>query len=172
MTCNYIIQNGYKIPFELFFNGGDTEIHDTVKAIGRMVSSVFQRGGDIRYIIKDFVKETSPLGAFAKPTGFSKPFMVESFVALIGYNLLDFFYRCDFPGMKELCSELKIVNHSGIGNPFKQEEPEDDVTNEYTKALVANIISGGMDQCPECKEYSMDNSACPVCRSCGHSKCG
>jgi hypothetical protein len=158
MSINYIEQplnnTTIRIPFELFFSGGDAEINDMLKVIGRLVSSVFQRGGDIKYIIKDFVKEISPMSAFVQPIGFEKPFRVESLAAYIGYNLLDFLYFCDFPNLIDLCDELHIYGHKGI-------RPE----------KVIEVKQTGR-QCPKCKEFTVHNkSGCDICDTCGDSKC-
>jgi hypothetical protein len=159
MTANFIVdQKGRKIPYEVFFVGGDPETHDMLKVIGRTVTSTFKRGGDVRFVIKDFVKEVSPVVAFVQPMGYAKPFLVKSLAAYIGFTLLDFFHTCDYPGLREFCSERKIFNHVGIGNPNR------------TDGAVVTVPGGS--ECPSCHEMAVVRVAgCPTCRNCGESKC-
>jgi len=159
MTANFVKdEEGRKLPFELFFVGGDPETHDMLKVVGRTVSSIFQRGGDVRFVIKDFVKEVSPQGAFVQPMGFTKPFHVRSLSAYIGFTLLDFFHRCGFPGLRELCKERKIFNHSGVGNPSRDDG--------------RTVSVPGGTACPDCGEPAVIKvSGCPTCQNCGSSKC-
>ena len=165
MTCNFVIDDaGRKIPLEIFFNGGDSGVIDMLKVISRQTSSILQRGGDVRYVIKDFIKDVSPYPSFICPDGYAHPFSVASLAAYIGFTLFDFLHRCDYPGLKELATEMRIYTHIGVCG----KEPDD------LEAPLGDIeirTEGAFRKCPECGSTTLPLVGCSPCTKCGYSKC-
>jgi hypothetical protein len=174
MTCNFIRDDkDRKIPLEIFFEGGDAHMLDVLKVISRQTSSILQRSGDVLYTIKDFIKNESSQQAWVQPSGYQHSINVPSLAALIGYTLIDFFYRCEYPGLVDMCDALRITKHSGI-NALKASDPIHAMTpEEVVRMVVADMgIPSSKEVCPECKGEMDMSGACPICRDCGYSKCG
>jgi ribonucleoside-diphosphate reductase alpha chain len=131
------------IPFEIFINTQDMSHFQWTLALTRMMSSVFRRGGDIRFVIEDLKSIMDPNGG-AWVDGKYLP----SFIALLGSTL-----------------EQHLNDLGSLNKLFDDSREVLDFT--------PNLGGGKPMQCVSCKGYNVNLSGgCPVCADCGHSKCG
>jgi ribonucleoside-diphosphate reductase alpha chain len=116
-----------------------------------MVSAVFQRGGDVRFVAEELKQIHDPKGGQWVDGRYC-----PSLVALIGQKLSE---HLDNIGYQSTPESLPQETSSLI-------EVEEDAKQSPDTGHVP-------DQCPSCKGFSMvDLSGCPTCQDCGYSKCG
>jgi ribonucleoside-diphosphate reductase alpha chain len=176
MHVNYITDDkGHNIPFELFFKGGDSKNQDLLAILGRMASSRFRHGGDCRHIVNDFIKEASIHGTFDKPVGFSRSFMIDSLSVLIGYTLLDFMFKIDYVGVRDI-KVPHIALHELYNVVPTIEQPASDIAKKVEEHVTLTIVkkaSVAGTECKSCGDFAVViQEGCESCKSCGHSKCG
>lgn len=179
MTFNFIVDDeGRKHPFEIFFKGGDGQNQDMLAILGRMTSSNFRRGGDIRHVVTDFVRETSPNGAFCAPEGFGKSMFVESLSSFIGYHILDAFLRIDYPKVREM--NVKGIKNHHLFNAVAEEAVEDNVVEIVTPTEAEPVKTDKEEfgsswtgvECPKCGDPTLKkDGGCDECLSCDYAKC-
>ena len=154
VTFNNVVdpEHEWFMPFEIFINSKNVEHHQWTMALARMISAVFQRGGDIRFVAEELKQIHDPKGG-----QWVEGRYCPSLVALIGQKLSE---HLDLIGYQSTPESLPLpVTTSLI-------EEEKDTKQSPDTGRVP-------DQCPSCKGYSMVTlSGCPTCQDCGHSKCG
>ncbi|AHX00995.1 ribonucleotide reductase [Dinoroseobacter phage DFL12phi1] len=154
VTFNNVVdpEHDWFMPFEIFINSKNVEHHQWTMALTRMVSAVFQRGGDVRFVAEELKQIHDPKGGQWVDSRYC-----PSLVALIGQKLSE---HLDLIGYQSTPESLPFpVTTSLI-------EEEEDAKQSPDTGHVP-------DQCPSCKGYSMvDTSGCPTCQDCGYSKCG
>lgn len=142
---NHLDHDGRIIPFEIFINTQDMSHFQWTVALTRMMSSVFRRGGDINFVIKDLKSIMDPNGG-AWIDGKYLP----SFIALLG---------------RTLEQHLDFLSSKTAGECV--ENYTEEITQQFEQENKKPI------QCPNCKGFNVRiSSGCPVCGDCGHSKCG
>lgn len=154
VTFNNVVdpEHDWFMPFEIFINSKNVEHHQWTMALTRMVSAVFQRGGDVRFVAEELKQIHDPKGGQWVDGRYC-----PSLVALIGQKLSE---HLDLIGYQSTPENLPFPVTSSL-----IEEEEDAKQSPDTGHVP--------DQCPSCKGYSMvDTSGCPTCQDCGHSKCG
>ena len=111
-----------------------------------MVSAVFRRGGQVRFIGEELKRISDPTGG----AWVNKKF-VPSFVALLGQCITNHL------------SMLDRVNELGLG--YEQGPAFDGYVKEED--------SLSSKKCPECFNLTMIiSNGCSTCTNCGYSKCG
>lgn len=70
-------------PYEIFCNSKNTEHHQWVTALTRVVSAVFRKGGEVTFLVEELKAVFDPKGGYFKRGGVYMP----SLVAEIGYVL-------------------------------------------------------------------------------------
>jgi len=152
VTFNNVVdpEQNWFMPFEIFINSKNVEHHQWTAALTRMVSAVFQRGGDVRFVAEELKQIHDPKGGQWVDGRYC-----PSLVALIGQKLSE---HLDNIGYQSTPEEMEVVNDSpDLIETFPEQPPGQTVP----------------DQCPSCKGYSMAMlSGCPTCQDCGYSKCG
>ncbi len=154
VTFNNVVdpEHDWFMPFEIFINSKNVEHHQWTMALTRMVSAVFQRGGNVRFVAEELKQIHDPKGGQWVDGRYC-----PSLVALIGQKLSE---HLDLIGYQSTPENLPFpVTTSLI-------EEEEDAKQSPDTGHVP-------DQCPSCKGYNMvDTSGCPTCQDCGYSKCG
>lgn len=150
VTFNYTNdpQHEWFMPFEIFINSKNVEHHQWTAALTRMISAVFQRGGDIRFVAEELKQIHDPKGG-----QWVEGKYCPSLVALIGQKLSEFLDHIGYQSTSEPIPLTISV----------EEEIE-------LKQLPDQVVP---DQCPSCKGFGLIKvSGCPTCQDCGYSKCG
>ena len=137
-------------PFEIFINSKNMDHYAWTLALTRMISAVFRRGGDVRFVAEE-------LGAVFDPQGgaFVGGRYEPSLLAIIGGVIerhLDSLDGASAPA-------LKIVPDSARAAAGKAEVEEISMPD---RGLL----------CPKCHQPSIVKmEGCNTCTSCGYSKC-
>lgn len=157
ITFNYSSANSVLglAPVEIFINSKNAEHQAWIAALTRMISAVFQRGGNIDFVADEMMNVHDPKGG----QWFDGQFY-PSLVALIGKTMKDFIESLELPKYGEADEATEIA--------------ESDLTlPEIFESVVDSTMGMPPDQCPECKNYTMYYmNGCSTCQSCGYSKCG
>lgn len=150
VTFNQILTDeGWYAPFEMFVMSKNPEHAAWIAALTRMISAVFRRGGDVRFVANEMKEVFDPKGG-----QFTGGRYVPSLVALLGYTLEE---------------HMNVIGYQSTPEPQIEPKESEDIDLK-TEQLPDQRIP---DQCPSCKEFSMvQGSGCPTCSSCGYSKCG
>lgn len=158
VTINDIVEEGVddagepvrlRRPFEIFINSKNMDHYAWTLALTRMISAVFRRGGNVRFVAEE-------LGAVFDPQGgaFVNGRYAPSLLAVIG-------------GVIE-----RHLNALADGGPEVKILPDEDRITA-SRAEVAEITSppSGL-LCPKCHQPSIVKlEGCNTCTSCGFSKC-
>ena len=146
MTFNYFEdEHGRLIPFEMFVASKIVKDAEWVAALTRLVSAVFRRGGDVKFLVEELEQVFAPSGGFWKNRRY-----VPSKVALIGHTLARFMREIGY------LEEGEII----APTPLPEEEDEQ-----------VEIVRG--ETCPACQAPTLvSEGGCMVCKSCGYSNCG
>lgn len=148
---NVLIPEGWYAPGEIFVNTKNPEHLAWTGALTRMISAIFQRGGDIHFVADELQSVYDPKGG-----QWVEGRYVPSLVALIGKTLQEHLMMIGYQSTPEQMTEAPLIE---VGAEAPEQSPEQ----------AAPIPA----QCPSCKGFNMViESGCPKCRDCGHSKCG
>lgn len=136
-------------PFEVFINSRDMQNYQWVVVFTLMVSAIFRKGGDIKFIIEELKSVFDPAGGYFTAKG-----RVPSLVAEIGLIMEEHFkyiglLPSDLPPEVKVFVEKKRVEYEAAGG------------------LMANASI-----CQKCGDKAVVmSSGCPTCLACGDSKC-
>ncbi len=155
VTINDTFEHGQRRPFEIFINSKNLEHYAWTVALTRMISAIFRRGGDVRFVVEELKAVFDPRGG-----AWTNGKYVPSLLAAIGEIIEQHFIHIGF----------KIADDPGVANAARRLSfgGEGDGENELDgpRALKA------ADFCPRCGSPSMVyQEGCRVCRNCGHSTC-
>jgi ribonucleoside-diphosphate reductase alpha chain len=147
VTFNNVMdpQHDWFMPFEIFINSKNVEHHQWTAALTRMISAVFQRGGDVRFVAEELKQIHDPKGG-----QWIEGRYCPSLVALVG---------------QKLSEHLDMIRYQSTPESVPL-APEEEVQTQQPDQSVP-------DQCPSCKGFNLITaSGCPTCQDCGYSKCG
>jgi ribonucleoside-diphosphate reductase alpha chain len=156
VTINDTFEHGRRRPFEIFINSKNLEHYAWTVALTRMISAIFRRGGDVRFVVEELKAVFDPRGG-----AWTNGRYVPSLLAAIGEIIEQHFVHIGFEtaGEPDAASAGKRLLSGG------KEDAEREV--DGARALVE------ADFCPRCGSPSMmHQEGCRVCRNCGHSTCG
>jgi ribonucleoside-diphosphate reductase alpha chain len=157
-------------PFEVFINTKDPSHQAWMTALTRMVSAVFRRPYDSRFVVEE-------LKAVFDPTfsGFFEGRPVPSLAAAIGRVIESHMERIGYiqPGTHwKLSATPKDVEIEEV----EPETPALATASTVKVSLVAPLSTTdktGSRICPKCFSANLKNEAgCFQCLDCGNSKCG
>lgn len=158
VTINDIVENSIddagqpvrlRRPFEIFINSKNMDHYAWTLALTRMISAVFRRGGNVRFVAEE-------LGAVFDPQGgaFVNGRFAPSLLAVIGGVIERHLNMLATGG-----SDVKIL--PGVGREAADLVQVEDIASP-PRALM----------CPKCNQPTIVKSeGCNTCTSCGHSKC-
>ena len=136
--------NEYYHPAEVFINTKNMEQYQWITALMRVISAVFRKGGEYKFIINELKETFDPKGGYRIKGGKWR----NSLVADIGFAI------------EELLIELNCI-----------EAPEQIIIPDKFKEIV---IKTKLQDCNKCgdKNCVAMLDGCMTCTSCGNSKCG
>lgn len=145
ITITDIEENGQVRPFEVFINSKNVEHFAWTIGMARMISAIFRRPHDSRFVVQELKEVFDPKGG-----QFMKGKYVPSMLAAIGGIIENHMKRIGYIEGKEV----------SMTKPTADEPP------------VMGMIKAPK-ACPNCHGYSFKSEGgCEVCVDCGHSKCG
>lgn len=145
ITITDIEENGVVRPFEVFINSKNVEHFAWTIGMARMISAIFRRPHDSRFVVQELKEVFDPKGG-----QFMKGKYVPSMLAAIGGIIERHMMRIGYIEGKEV----------SMTKPTADEPP------------VMGLVKAPK-ACPNCHGYSFKvESGCEVCVDCGHSKCG
>ncbi|MDE0211213.1 MAG: ribonucleoside-diphosphate reductase, adenosylcobalamin-dependent, partial [Boseongicola sp.] len=144
VTINDAFWEGRRIPFEVFINSKNMEHYAWMVALTRMISAVFRRGGDVRFVAEELRDVFDPRGGAWVGGRY-----IPSILAMLG-DVID--------------EHLKTVGYDG--GAFHVRAPDDPPGIPVVGAIAA---AGSCSGCGSPSVFRREG--CLVCRDCGHSKC-
>lgn len=154
VTFNNVVDpdHDWFMPFEIFINSKNVEHHQWTAALTRMVSAVFQRGGDVRFVAEELKQIHDPKGGQWVDGRYC-----PSLVALIGQKLSEHLDNIGYQSTPESLEPEFLEELGSMILDTAEQSPGQSVP----------------DQCPSCKGFNVITaSGCPTCQDCGYSKCG
>ena len=153
VTINDIVENGERRPFEVFINSKNMEHFAWTVALTRMISAVFRRPHDSRFVAEELKAVFDPKGG-AWVEGKYIPSVLAAIGGVIERHMIAIGYIADIrPAMIDDGGHvIEVVNAPGgmVSEPRK-----------------------GDEMCPKCFSGNVKHEAgCFQCIDCGHSKCG
>lgn len=138
-------------PFEIFVNSKCVEHQAWVSALTRMVSAVFRRGGDLRFVVEELKAIVDPKGG-----------------AWIGGKYV--------PSLPALIGEV-IERHLQVPPVKAVQGGDGEWTNgDFDRAAYTEVVNQAMkrgEKCPKCGSYALAQiQGCENCLDCGWSRCG
>lgn len=91
VSMTYTIENGRKIPYEVFLNSKNMEHFAWTVALTRMISAIFRRGGDVSFVVEELKAVFDPRGG-----SWIKGRYVPSDAAAIGGVIEQFMKEIDY----------------------------------------------------------------------------
>jgi ribonucleoside-diphosphate reductase alpha chain len=158
ITVNDVVgPEGRRRPFEVFINSKNMEHYAWTVALTRMISAVFRRGGDVRFVVEELKAVFDPRGGQWMGGRY-----VPSLLAAIGGVIEQHMIETGFLSAAEDIppDPWDIRAGTGVGGP--------------ASVAVADPAPrpAGMRFCPKCNQPTLiRQEGCDTCTSCGHSKC-
>ena len=150
ITLNDIIVDGQRRPFEVFINSKNMEHYAWTVALTRMVSAVFRRGGDVRFVVEELKAVFDPRGGAWLGGKY-----VPSILAAIG-------------GVVE--RHLEAIGFGAEGDVSGALAAPGEVSSLAAAEATTSTPAGAI--CPACGAAAMHKSeGCATCLECGHSEC-
>ncbi len=136
-------------PYEIFFNSKDTEHFQWTMALSRMISAVFRRGGDVRFVHEELKQVFDPRGG-----AWIGGKYIPSILGAIG-GIIE----------KHMSAKRQTFYVGGV----VKGDPHPPLFGEYAQAAERPVGK----PCPKCGSFHTKNeSGCFQCLDCGNSKCG
>ena len=158
ITVNDTLQNGVRRPFEVFINSKNMEHYAWTLALTRMISAVFRRGGDVRFVAEELKAVFDPRGG-AWMEGRYVPSILAAIGGVIERHLAETSYAADTGLQTATEGEAKAAGRSDA-----EVRPADVVSLNRKKPGSSCANCGGFDV--------RMVEGCVNCLDCGHSKCG
>ena len=142
ITCNDIIQDGRRRPFEVFINSKNMEHYAWTVALTRMISAVFRRGGDIAFVVEELKAVFDPRGG-TWMEGRYVPSMLAAIGAVIERHMIEIGF-------------LEGDGSEAVAAPLKSPAP--------------GRLGRGCPRCGQASLVRQEG--CDTCLGCGYSRCG
>lgn len=158
ITLNDIIQDGRRRPFEIFINSKNLDHYAWTLGLTRMISAVFRRGGDVRFVAEELKAVFDPRGG-----GWVSGRYVPSLLAAIGGVIEHHMVTIGL--ISDSSQERQLANRAAIA-----------AAQDRTPVLGIPQPGGSslaVSYCPKCGSYArVRQEGCEACLDCGYSKCG
>ena len=148
VTVNHLVINEgtpheARLPFEVFVNSKEMEHFQWVVALTRIISAVFRKGGDYKFVVEELKSVFDPRGGYLRRREY-----VPSLVAELG---------------EVIGEELEWMEGRG---------PRREAPGAGKPDAAPGGLLRGQTLCPQCTTGLMvRQSGCDQCMSCGYSKC-
>ena len=158
ITLSYIDIDNTRKPIEIFINSKDLNRSAEYVVLTRLISAIFRRATDPRFILEELHGIIDPNGGSYKDGKY-----FHSFYAEVGTIIERFFYDVGI-----LKKDIKKINESiEPKSSLEKIVIEPDSINEESLEL-----NSAFKICPNCSGKSLKNeSGCDSCIDCGYSKC-
>jgi hypothetical protein len=147
-------------PFEVFINSKNMDHFQWVVALTRVISAVFRKGGDIKFLVEELKSVFDPQGGYFKPgTGKFMPSLVAEIGESIEHHMkLNGTIKEEglSDGQKQLIADKRAQ--------YDQQTSTQKVTQDFPAEAIMCL------KCSTKAVIRMDG--CNTCLSCGDSKCG
>ena len=160
ITINDVIENGQHKPFEIFINSKAMDNFQWIVAMTRIMSAIFRKGGDVKFLIEELGLIQDPRGGY-----FKKGRWIPSLVAEIGEII------------EQHLIGIGIIKKEGLDEHQQKFVDEKKAQYEASKQKPENKDEGSFPpeaiMCDKCQTKAvvlLDN--CAVCLNCCASKCG
>lgn len=143
-------EDGKRRPFEVFINSKNMEHFAWTVALTRMISAVFRRPHDSRFVVEELKAVFDPKGG-----AWMNGQYVPSILAAIG-------------GVIE--QHMRAIGYMAETRPPMRDEGGHEI--EVPNAPGGMVMQPG-PSCPSCGSFNVKKeSGCFVCKDCGNSNCG
>ncbi len=144
ITLNDVVTDDQRRPFEIFINSKNMEHYAWTVALTRMISAVFRRGGDVRFVVAELKAVFDPRGG-----AWMEGRYVPSILAAIGGVIERHFIDIGF-----------IARDTANLDPIQ-------------KAQATRLGERAGPGCLSCGSRNVRHvEGCTTCVDCGYSKCG
>lgn len=148
ITINNMELDGVVHPYEMFINSKNMDHFQWVIALTRLVSAVWRKGGDSKFLVEELKNVFDPKGGYYKRGGVYMPSLVAEIGSVIEQHLKSI-------GV----IEVVVDEHQQAFLEAKRKEVSED-----------NIKNAEL--CTSCNTKSLIlMDGCMTCLSCGFSKC-
>ena len=146
ITINDVIENGQRRPFEVFINSKNMQHYAWTVAMTRMISAIFRRPHDSRFVVEELKAVFDPSGG-AWMDGRYVPSVISAIGMKIEEHMDSIGYMTD--------ETVKVT--SAVDGP----------------TMMETAMKHGAFVCTNCNSTNLKLEAgCFTCLDCGHSKCG
>lgn len=167
ITINNQEVDGVVHPFEMLIESKNIDHFQWVKAITRLVSAIFRKGGDVSFIVEEFEAIYDPAGSYWGKDKFitKKSRQYNSIVHELGEVIKLHLAWVDILNAKPITLEsTQLYPHI-----YSQEEVQERI--ERIEKIQTTTYENAT-KCPECGEMAfVVEGGCPTCKECGYSKC-
>ena len=160
-------------PFEVFINVGKagTDVSALSEGLGRLVSGWLRVPGASENAVTEIISQLAGIGG-SRSVGFGKN-KVSSIPDAVAKVLSE---ELGYSLSKNQSNGYGNGNGNGNGNGESfittKNNPEPSKVDEETDLLRINSMSGNIDVCPDCGNYSfIKEEGCAKCHVCGYSVC-
>lgn len=177
VTINDVVdpQSLQRRPFELFINSKNMEHYAWTVALTRMVSAIFRRPHDSRFVVEELKAVFDPKGG-----AWVNGEYVPSVLAAIGGVIEKHMKAIGYPDRTvTLSPELAAtqMGAKGLAMPDNTTGLVTDAVQSVNtdRAQLAALMQHAKapPNCPSCGSFNLKfENGCPTCVDCGDSKCG
>ena len=158
ITLSYVDIDNTRKPIEIFINSKDLNRSAEYVVLTRLISAIFRRAADPRFILEELHGIIDPNGGSYKDGKY-----FHSFYAEVGTIIERFFYDVGI-----LKKDVEKINES-IEPKSSLEKIVIEPSSISEESLELNAT---FKICPSCSGKSLKNeSGCDSCVACGYSKC-
>lgn len=159
---------GNRRPFEIFFNTKAVDHTAWMTAMARMISAIFRRPHDSRFIAQELKEVHDPTGGAWMPGGY-----VPSIHAAIGGIIERHMDAIGYTGANRVKTDLKVAPQPAMDKLARIQKAVVDIRDQMTASSITGRVTPPKGRpCASCGSYNMRNDGgCPTCLNCGWSKC-
>ncbi len=158
VTINDVIEAGVRRPFEVFINSKNMEHYAWTVGLTRMISAVFRRPHDSRFVAEELKAVFDPKGG-AWMDGRYVPSILAAIGGVIEQHMKSIGYMTESGG---LGTRRPVAVPPVMTAPYGQ-----------PSAAPVTAKSTPPKLCAKCSSDNIKTeNGCPTCLDCGHSKCG
>lgn len=133
-------------PFEIFLNTKDAASYQWTVFASRMLSAIFRKGGDVKFILEEMASVHQPNGGYLSKTGYT-----PSLVAEIG----------------------KVIEQHFRSIGIVQNNSDESIREYIDRYIKTQDALDGAEICPKCGARAyVRREGCGYCTECYESKCG